>query len=302
MRVFIDNGLFVDASTFRGMAHHVIDEYFCHFDPADVRDGEIVFVNTFLLCAFVRLFHPLIRARYVLITHNSDYPAPALAPGYNFTSILSSRKLIAWFAQNLNVRHQKLFPVPQGFSVNTKTLATDWNAGLAFRALKEMNPEARSLPLNKRLRWVYVNFAVRNETLRHAILQWARRPEVAHFVTVRTAKITQEQYRQEVAAHRFVWCPPGNGLDTHRKYEALQQGTIPLVMFDYGLDDLHRQLPVVTVGKPQDVTLELLRGLLPRYQKRIEELWTDRDGSVLTAAYWRDYVLRRIAGVENISG
>lgn len=298
MRVFIDNGVFVDTSTFRGMAKHVIDEYFCHFDPRDVRNGDIVFVNTFLLCAFARAFHPLIRARYVLITHNSDYPAPITAPGYNFTSILSSRKLIAWFAQNANVHHEKLFPIPQGFSVNTKTLATDWKPGLAFGALKEMTKEARPTPLDKRLQWVYVNFAVRNDTLRQTILEWARRPEVAHFVTVRTAKITQEEYRREVAEHRFVWCPPGNGLDTHRKYEALQQGTIPLVIFEHGLEPVHRQLPVVTIRRPQEVTLELLQGLLPRYQHRIDEMWRDTDGSVLTAAYWRNYVLNSVGGIR----
>ncbi len=38
-----------DESGFRSMADHVIDEYFCHFDPADVKEGDIIFVNTFLL-------------------------------------------------------------------------------------------------------------------------------------------------------------------------------------------------------------------------------------------------------------
>ncbi len=27
-----------------------MDEYFCHLDPASVREGDIVFVNSFLLC------------------------------------------------------------------------------------------------------------------------------------------------------------------------------------------------------------------------------------------------------------
>jgi len=295
MRVFIDNGVFVDASTFRDMADHVLDEYFCHFDPADVHDGDVVFVNTFLLCAFARLFHPLIRVRYVLITHNSDYSAPVLAPGYDYTRMLSSRKLIAWFAQNANVRHWKLFPVPQGFSVNTKTLATDWTAELAFTALKDMHEKARPLPLDKRPRWLYVNFAARNESLRHAILDWAIQPDVAHFVTVRSDKVTQQEYREEVASHRFVWCPPGNGLDTHRKYEALQQGTVPLVIFEAGLEDLHRHLPVVTVNRPQAVTLELLQSLVPRYQRSMEELWARRHENVLTATYWQNFVLRSIS-------
>lgn len=33
----------------------------------------------------------------------------------------------------------------------------------------------------------------------------------------------------EMARHRFVLCPPGNGRDTHRMWEALYAGTIPIV-------------------------------------------------------------------------
>ena len=32
------------------MADHVFDEYFCHVDPKDVKPGDLIYVNTFLLC------------------------------------------------------------------------------------------------------------------------------------------------------------------------------------------------------------------------------------------------------------
>jgi hypothetical protein len=38
--------------THRGLATHVMDEYFCHLDPASVREGDVIFVNTFLLCEY----------------------------------------------------------------------------------------------------------------------------------------------------------------------------------------------------------------------------------------------------------
>ena len=40
---------------YRGLATHIMDEYFCHLDPASVREGDIVFVNSFLLCECPRL-------------------------------------------------------------------------------------------------------------------------------------------------------------------------------------------------------------------------------------------------------
>lgn len=61
LRAWVDNGVFVSPHTFRDMAHHVFDEFYCHFDPDAVREGEIVFVNTFLLCPFMNVMHPRIR-------------------------------------------------------------------------------------------------------------------------------------------------------------------------------------------------------------------------------------------------
>ena len=40
---------------YRGLATHIMDEYFCHLDPASVREGDIVFVNSFLFCECPRL-------------------------------------------------------------------------------------------------------------------------------------------------------------------------------------------------------------------------------------------------------
>ena len=302
LRVFIDNGLFVDASTFRGMAAHVVDEYFCHFEPARVREGEIVFVNAFLLCAFVRVLHPLIREPYVLVTHNSDYPAPIQAPGYDFSHILRDRKLLAWFAHNANAVHPKLFALPQGFPVNTKTLAADWSAHLAFAAQKTMRERPRPPPLERRAQWLYVNFAPRNESARRDILRWARSRAAAPFVTLSGAaratgggqrahaKVAQEAFLAEMRAHRFVWCPPGNGLDTHRVYEALQQGTVPIVMAHAGLAAMYAQLPVVVVGRAEEITQERLAALVPVLQPAVDRLWTHEGDSVLSAHYWQAYV------------
>ena len=45
-------------------------------------------------------------------------------------------------------------------------------------------------------------------------LQMAEAPEVASLVTVISVKTQQREYLKDIREHRFVWCPPGNGLDT----------------------------------------------------------------------------------------
>lgn len=44
--------------------------------------------------------------------------------------------------------------------------------------------------------------------------------------------VTPKEYASLVGEHRFVICPRGNGKDTHRFWEALYRGAIPIVLKD----------------------------------------------------------------------
>lgn len=61
-----------------------------------------------------------------------------------------------------------------------------------------------------------------------------------------------------MAAHPFVASPPGNGLQSHRTWEALVAGRVPVVLRTSGpMDDLYMGLPVLLVdGWSEDERLE----------------------------------------------
>ena len=67
--------------------------------------------------------------------------------------------------------HARTLAHAQGFPVNTKTLSIDWNESLAFSAQKAMDFRVRPPALAGRKKWVYVNFASRNESKRLEILR-----------------------------------------------------------------------------------------------------------------------------------
>lgn len=56
---------------------------------------------------------------------------------------------------------------------------------------------------------------------------------------------------------RFALCPQGTGIDTHRVYECILFGVIPIVMTS-PLDVVYKQLPVLIVSSWNDVTEDLL--------------------------------------------
>ncbi|RKP16452.1 hypothetical protein ROZALSC1DRAFT_25262 [Rozella allomycis CSF55] len=59
-----------------------------------------------LTCSFQNAKEP-----YILITSNSDDSAPN-----NFQDLLKSEKLIAWFPQNADMIHEKVYPIPIGLA------------------------------------------------------------------------------------------------------------------------------------------------------------------------------------------
>src|SRR3989344_7491676 len=85
---------FISGDTFRFFADFVYDELDTSLDPSRVTSGKTVFVKTDYLAPFFQKIHPAISSPYILITHNSDDPAPG-----PYARFLDGPKLLAWFGQ-----------------------------------------------------------------------------------------------------------------------------------------------------------------------------------------------------------
>eukprot|EP01061_Rhynchopus_euleeides_P025637 TRINITY_DN41586_c0_g1_i1.p2 TRINITY_DN41586_c0_g1~~TRINITY_DN41586_c0_g1_i1.p2 ORF type:complete len:118 (+),score=33.90 TRINITY_DN41586_c0_g1_i1:27-356(+) len=88
-------------------------------------------------------------------------------------------------------------------------------------------------------------------------------------------------YGRRAGQHRFCMAPPGHGLDTHRLWETLVFGCIPLVVSS-PLDPLLRDMPVVVL--PSWDSLDI-----PALQRRYGELMAAEsrfDMAKLYLPYW----------------
>ena len=92
-------------------------------------------------------------------------------------------------------------------------------------------------------------------------------------------------------AYAFVVCPPGNGLDTHRAWEALALHSIPIVLRASSRHDrLFQGLPVVLVASLGEVTLDNLR----KWHKVHTKLFQNRHNMRrLESHYWEHAMLQR---------
>jgi hypothetical protein len=234
---------FVSGDGFRAYADYIYDETDRSLDPTSVKSGSAIFVKTDYLDHFFSRIHPLIRYPYVLITHNSDYGVPG-----SFSSFLEDEKIIAWFGQNTDLSHPKLHPIPIGIANQY------WGHGNVevLRAVA-----SQTLPKKHLL---YLNFVIQN--------YYPERWQVFRLFgnapfCFRPSRKDFGGFLADMKSSQFILSPRGNGLDTHRLWEALYMGSFPIVKTS-SLDALYADLPVVIVNDWKEVTEEFL---LQKYEE-----------------------------------
>src|SRR5574340_1304950 len=63
---------YITGDGFRQMADHIYDNSSNNFDPALVKENDIVFIGDSNIKKFLRSFHSQIKNRYIAISHNGD--------------------------------------------------------------------------------------------------------------------------------------------------------------------------------------------------------------------------------------
>lgn len=141
-----------------------------------------------------------------LITHESDYEIDEHL--FSFKPNCISK----WYALNVNYDHKDLIPIPIG-------LANDYcPITLKYKDIIKKGSPKKLLYINHRnstypqsRKWIYDYF------------------ETNDWCTVDLPNLSLNEYKNQLDNHDFILCPRGNGIDTHRLWESLYHGIIPIV-------------------------------------------------------------------------
>jgi hypothetical protein len=103
-----------------------------------------------------------------------------------------------------------------------------------------------------------------------------------------------ERYLFEMMQFKFVLSPVGNGVDTHRTWEALLAGSIPIVESSVR-DIMYEGLPVLIVNSWGHLNLQLLQSAytnfsLPGRSYDWQKLYAPYYLSLMTADLWQSYM------------
>ncbi|MFZ4600098.1 MAG: hypothetical protein ACOYNN_15775 [Terrimicrobiaceae bacterium] len=235
------------------------------------RAGDTVFCKIDEVLRFFERLR-LTRKRIVLVTGEGDLPCD------EFRQRFLPANVVRWFAMNVTSAHPRVTAIPlglgprdDGVSAKEAEIAGVRRAGIA------------------REKWLYVNFRPEsNPGLREPIFRHYHdlRFAGADWITFQPPEPrgSHGRYADDLACHRFVLCPPGNGVDTHRMWETLAAGGIPVVAKSVAMEPF-RSLPILFVNDLCGVTLEFLEAEWARISGMPANL------AMLEAEYWKTLIL-----------
>lgn len=101
----------------------------------------------------------------------------------------------------------------------------------------------------------------------------------------------KRSYQETFKIHNdyaFECCPEGNGIDTHRFYEAILLNTIPIVRKNPLTPMYEKHFPCLIVNEWSDINEELLKESLEENKDKF------KDKSYCYMDYWKEYIENKI--------
>ena len=181
--------------------------------------------------------------------------------------------MLKWHSQNVNVNSSTVESIPIGLE-NDRWFVKDRKR----EKMKDRLSQAKGCR-----NWVYMNFNVStNPKARQPVHDLFKN---SRFVTVDMHEngFNFDKYLDNIYHHRFVICPKGNGMDTHRTWESLYMNTIPIEKRNTN-NQFYKNLPICFVDSWDEITEEFLER---EYIRIKSSQWKTE---MLTFEYWKNKI------------
>ena len=189
----------------------------------DLNDGDLIFCKTdFILDLFAVLRKAKKFKKISILTHQSAKPS--------IDKSLFSLKpscVVSWYSINIIYETENLIPIPLG-------LANDYSSSNILPKDYKDYFKTNNISSDKNL--VMLNF--NPETNIDAREKLKNYFETIDWVNY-SSNLTKNSYIKQLSHSNFVFSPPGWGLDTHRFWESLYFGVVPIINSTYDYSKLH---------------------------------------------------------------
>ena len=219
--------------------HYLIkqnDKKVCYLNKNFVlHENDIIFCKTDYLNFLFKLLKKNKKLKNIkLITSQSDR---------KISRNLYSKKpecISKWFAVNTLFENDILKSLPLGLAndFSEKNLHTD-----DFINFSSFSKDLSGVDK------VYANF---NENTNYFFRSKVNSNISKSFFYEKIESTTLSSYKDQLKEYKYVLCPPGNGLDTHRIWEALYSNSVPVIFKNYYMPYLNN-LPCIVIDNIADL-------------------------------------------------
>lgn len=239
----------------------------------EIRNSSIVFCQTDLVEHFFSILKNIDNLEnIILVTHQSDKKITKKL--FKLKPSLISK----WFSTNVCYNHEDLVPIPIG--INNSYYKMHPNSSDIAR----VNHKTGNEKINK----VYANFNINTKQF-HRFHTFKIALNSDSFVT-QEAKLRKEDYLDELSKYKYVLCPWGNGYDTHRFWESIYLGSVPIIKYNKFYKHI-TNIPSVVVNSFKNLDIENIKVNLNKI-----------DIDKISFSYWSELIMneKKESDVNNL--
>ena len=213
-----------------------------------LKENHVIFSTTDLVEELFNILKNKINFKNLkLITHQSDI---------SIDKKLFIKKpdcISIWYSTNVNYKDKNLIPIPIGLSNNPAKNPMKDDFKNIFKNEKQENKIYANFQVN-------TNIKEREKLLKDLV--------VSDWAVVESPDQKLTTYMDKLNNYKFILCPWGNGFDTHRFWESIYAGSIPITKKHITYESAEG-LPVILVDKYSDINKEKLDSFLQNLASNI---------------------------------
>jgi len=252
-----------------------------------LQNNTVIFVDTPNLDEFFKTMHDNISVNYILMTGDSDVPCPfniSHLHGHLLDEIFAGKtRIIHWFAMNCNLGNNEEWKKSKIFSCIPQGIDQWSNVRYHIQLAHGKDDSIYNTDLKTNDYWILTSFTTKHApNYRKPLwkLSCSGRLKNISKCFYRSNLIDQWRYYIYLAQSKFIFSPPGDGMDCYRTWEALYFGSIPIVI-NASINSIFENLPVLIVNNYEEINLELLKNV---YDSLIKQKFDYRR---LYKGYWQ---------------
>jgi mannosyltransferase OCH1-like enzyme len=245
---------------------------------ADLKDYDVIYTHI----SYAKQFLDVLRffdKKVVLITHSCDRSVgDKIIKTVNgkvteIDNYVLPDNLVKWYTKNVNIKNPRIESIPIGLE-NAR-----W-----YPSIKKIEKMVNKLTQPKQYKnQAYLNINIDTNPDKRSVLYTLFKNK--SWVTAESGKNGQgyDDYLNNIYNHNFVFCPEGNGIDTHRTWEALCMHSIPIEKRNIN-NQFYTDLPICFVDDWNEVTENFLKS---EYIRISQGKWNLEK---LSFEYWKNKI------------